>query len=322
VVVASDTGGLPEHIIDGLNAFLCPPGDYKTWAGKISYICENINNLRKSMKFDFALPRTEVYGEKLKRVCTAAASKEYTNGFFVDHKSDILRICEVTGNRENKVKQRLLKEIRKPGISVKTAWLEAGPPKNKEEIEAFYRSTDAYLYDLVVVHTTWERVTKRNRALSFLINNNCKTVLDYGAGIGKDSLLFASAGLDVTYYEPSKYLLRFAESAAKEEKTRLVTISEINLLEPASFDVIYCAKVLEHVVESMVEMVRISRLLKCGGYLLMTAGFNQTSEKFLSHLPSNVRYHERIDLLANKMKMSMREVIPIPGNRMYVFNRT
>jgi SAM-dependent methyltransferase len=270
------------------------------------------------MKFDFALPHKKNYGEILKKICAAVAEKQSLCGFFLDHELDILRICEITGKSRDSVEQCLLEELRNPGSTVNTAWLAAGPPKNATDINAFYRSNDAYLYDLVVAHGTWERSKWRTSALSTLTKLGCKSVLDYGAGIGCDSLFFARAGIQVTYYDLNEYCRRFAEKAAEIE---LITTTDIHTLAEGSFDAIYCTEVLEHVSDPQEELGRMSCLLKHRGYLLATESFGATGERFLTHLLSNFDHSGQLGLLGGKVGLSLREVVPIPGNKMYVFER-
>jgi 2-polyprenyl-3-methyl-5-hydroxy-6-metoxy-1,4-benzoquinol methylase len=259
------------------------------------------------------------YAEKLLNICTSIVENRLRSGFLLDHEVDVLRISQVTGKTRDKVEQCLLEELQNPGSNVNAARLAAGPPKDISEIEAFYRSNEAYLYDLVVAHATWERYLWRTTALSILIKLGCKSVLDYGAGIGRDSLFFASAGLKVTYYDMNEYLRRFAEDFANSKQIQLITITNTDVLPNGLFDAVYCTKVLEYVPNPLKELKRMRRLIKRRGYLLATESFEAVGDRFLTHLAFLSVYSGRLPAIAEQVGLSLREIIPIPGNKIFVF---
>jgi ubiquinone/menaquinone biosynthesis C-methylase UbiE len=271
------------------------------------------------MRFNPLFQREDNYAEKLNKICTSVVENPHKSGFILDHEEDVIRISRVTNKPREFVEQYLLHELQNPGSTVNSAWLTAGPPKDETEIESFYKSTESYLYDLIVAHATWERDLWRNNALSSFIKLGCKSLLDYGAGIGRDSLFFASSGIKVTYYDMNEYLRKFAEDSANSKQIQLITTTNIESLSNGSFDSIYCTEVLEHVPNPLKELKRMRRLIKRGGYLLTTESFGSVGDKFLTHLPSLAVYSGQLPSLADKAGFSLRETIPIPGNTMYVF---
>ena len=319
IVIASDIGGMAERLVDGINAFVVPAGDTAMLAEKISFISGTIKTLRQSMRFGHISLREENYSEKVLEILDSIAQKQFLGGFLFEYEPEILRICKITGTCRDEVGQRLLKELQNPGSTVNSAWLAAGPPKNETEINDFYRSNDAYLYDLVVAHSMWERNQWRRIALSELKKLGCKSVMDYGGGIGTDSLFFAKAGLIVTYYEPNEILCKFAEDFACSEKIDLKICLKLQELPDSSFDAVYCTEVLEHVVNPKQLLKDIRYFLNAKGYLIVTESFGSIGKRFLTHLPENVIYKNQLDKIANQAGFSLHKSFTIPGNQMHIF---
>ena len=198
----------------------------------------------------------------------------------------------MTGQSSASVEEQIKQELRNPGSLVNRAWAAAGNPKTPDEINAFYKQNDAYLYNLLGAHcghTAWERCLWRRTAFSLLAKNNCKNVLDYGAGMGFDSLYFAQAGMETTYFEINANLREYVRLKALKESISLRLVDDLAPLQPGSFDAVYCTEVLEHVPAPDKVLGQIARLLKPGGCLLATESFGLVGEHFATHLPENAR---------------------------------
>jgi SAM-dependent methyltransferase len=321
IVVASNVGGMVERLVDGVNAFVAETGNPKSFAQKISYIIDNSDEIRKTLRFDFLRPETDNCGVKILKICSAFAQGKFRNGYLFDHQDEIDCISKITGMPRDNVEQRLLEELKNPGRTVNVAWLAAGPPKDDFEIADFYRTSDAYLYDLIVAHESWERNQWRIAALSAIHRLNCKSVLDYGGGIGRDSIFFAKAGLDVAYFEVNEYLRQFTEYTANKQKVRIHFTNDAPSLRDETFDAVYCTEVLEHVPNPLRELRQMYRLLKPAGTLIATESFGSIGERFLTHLPKHATYAGRLSSLAGQVGFVLREILPTPSNRMYVFRR-
>lgn len=319
IVVAADIGGMGERLVDGVNSFAVQAGDEKTLAAKITFICNNLNTIRSSMQFDLMLPSSSDSAEKILNICKDVAENKLKSGFLFDHKEDIHFISKLTGLPIDKVELQFHNELKNPGSTVNNAWIKAGHPKSEDEINNFYESTDAYLYDLIAAHSfMWERNQWRRLALSTLIRLGCQSVLDYGAGAGYDSLLFAKAGLEATCFDVNKYLLEYIQHSAAIKGLDLQITQDLHSLPEKSFDAVYCTEVLEHVPNPPQVLENVSRLLKDNGYFLVTESFG-SHEKNFSHLDENAVYDGQLNSLANKVGLYFLEVLPTSGNKMFVF---
>src|SRR5262249_22535880 len=88
-------------------------------------------------------------------------------------------------------------------------WRERVHAADKESIEQFYEKSQRVLYELVWWHTLNEDESPLAYvvALHFANQHACRTVLDFGAGIGSGGILFARDGLAVTLADISSPLL-------------------------------------------------------------------------------------------------------------------
>lgn len=96
-------------------------------------------------------------------------------------------------------------------------------------------------------------------------------ILDLGCGEGRNSLLFAEEnevqGLDIC---PKRMLLN-KENALDKNYGTLILGNAINLPFPeASFDIVVCTEMIEHVTETRQLVEEINRVLKKGGKLILS----------------------------------------------------
>ncbi|MFC1912769.1 class I SAM-dependent methyltransferase [Chloroflexota bacterium] len=96
-------------------------------------------------------------------------------------------------------------------------------------------------------------------------------VLDLGCGEGRNSLLFTEEnevyGLDIC---PKRMLLNEENAFDKSYRTLIVS-NAISLPFPeASFDIVVCTELIEHVAETRQLVVELKRVLKEGGKLILS----------------------------------------------------
>lgn len=108
-------------------------------------------------------------------------------------------------------------------------------------------------------------------------------VLDIGCGGGFLAEEFATLGYDVTGIDPSAPTIGQAAAHAKEASlaiTYRVAVGEAIPFADATFDIVYCCDVLEHVDDLDTVMAETARVLKPGGVYL----FDTINRTFLSKL--------------------------------------
>jgi 2-polyprenyl-6-hydroxyphenyl methylase / 3-demethylubiquinone-9 3-methyltransferase len=111
-----------------------------------------------------------------------------------------------------------------------------------------------------------------------------KRVLDVGCGGGILSEAMAGLGADVTGIDLSERALQVARLHLLESKAavtyRHAAVEDLARDQPASFDVLTCMEVLEHVPEPAQHVAACARVLKPGG-LAFFATINRNPKSFL-----------------------------------------
>ena len=106
------------------------------------------------------------------------------------------------------------------------------------------------------------------------VNLKNKKVLDVGCGGGILSESMAKLGADVTGIDMGEKVIRIAELHALQSKLNIdyqcASIESIALKHKASFDVITCMEMLEHVPDPSIIVSLCAKLLKPGGTLFMS----------------------------------------------------
>jgi 2-polyprenyl-6-hydroxyphenyl methylase/3-demethylubiquinone-9 3-methyltransferase len=110
-----------------------------------------------------------------------------------------------------------------------------------------------------------------------------KRVLDIGCGGGLLSEALARSGADVTAIDLGEALIKVARLHALESQLtidyRLQSAEDLAAAEPASFDVITCMEMLEHVPDPSSILAACRALLKPGGRLFLST-INRTPAAF------------------------------------------
>jgi SAM-dependent methyltransferase len=112
------------------------------------------------------------------------------------------------------------------------------------------------------------KIAERNQFLARLQQENCRTLLEIGAGTGQDSQSFADAGLEVTATDLSPEMV--ASCQAKGLNAQVMDFSQ-PVFAPESFDAVYAMNCLLHVPNAELPSVLalIRDLMRPGGLLFM-----------------------------------------------------
>lgn len=324
IVIASAIGGLQDRILHGVNGFLCPPGDSDALARRMLEVAEHYQELVKHMAFDLCQQPLSTDGERFEDLYrwTMQNWTELNQSTVWPIEWEWKEIGEMLssflGLDKTAVHRKLKQEYQAPGSSVQEAWNKM-LPKRDAEIEEFYRTTDCYLYDLVMVHRTSERRRWRTAAAALLAKYNIRTLLDYGGGCGDDCLLFSRLGIDCTLYDCGQLTAGFARFRAAQCGMKLEVVNELPV--GRAYEGLYCTEVLEHVSQPLHEVAKMKELLHTGGILIVTHSFEAVGKDYPSHLERHRDMARIFVREVEKLGFSFEEVVTLPGNRFLVFRK-
>jgi SAM-dependent methyltransferase len=222
-------------------------------------------------------------------------------------------ISSLTRQPAERVRERLRREHHGLGTNVREAMQAGGlqPHVWSDQLAAFYRETDAFLYETLV----WNRTPTKNRLrrwiAEFLQRDRAipQRILAYGDGMGFDSLYLALAGHEVTYFEVSRVCRQFAEAIFKRCGVEVTLAGSPDQIHTGAYDAVVCLDVLEHVPDPPRLVGELARMLRDQGRLIAHAPFYYIHSKVGTHLKSNRKYSGDVKRLYRPHGLE-----PIAGN--------
>lgn len=122
--------------------------------------------------------------------------------------------------------------------------------ENPEDIEAFYKETSGYLYNSLIFFESGDRENLEHDMDIILKSQKIETVLDYGAGVGNDTLTFLKKGVKVFYADFDSPVSNFLKYRIKrrgyEEKAEYVDVQSDS---KPPVDLIWTIDTLEHMID-------------------------------------------------------------------------
>jgi 2-polyprenyl-3-methyl-5-hydroxy-6-metoxy-1,4-benzoquinol methylase len=129
-------------------------------------------------------------------------------------------------------------------------------------------------------------------------------VLDFGGGVGLNSLMLARAGLDVTLADLDSTSLKFAQFRAKRHDQKLkYWQTDVEPMPPdGTYDVILALDVLEHLPSAILEdtVNKLVKLKHAGTKVIMSAPFGRTSVHPM-HIDSDEHTKQQVNRLMNEL---------------------
>ncbi len=184
------------------------------------------------------------------------------------------------------------------------AWEKQGPMTD-ERIKQFYKQTTNYIYDLGGWHL-WD-LQKRESDLALvdqLKAAKVKNILDFGGGVGFNSLLLAQAGFDVTLADLDSQTLKFAAFRAERHGIKLkFWKSDVEPMPPdKKYDAILCMDVLEHLPKAELHTAvdKLVALKTPQTQVLIHAPFGRTAMHPM-HLDESDDTKQQIERLKNEL---------------------
>lgn len=158
-------------------------------------------------------------------------------------------------------------------------------PQNELELTWFYRCNAAYLFA--------NAVHPYERQLDVITQGR---VLDYGAGIGCNTMGLAKRGLEVDFLEINRLQADFIHFRARQHQ--LPNIKEVLPYEGGTFDPVHCIKgpydaiiamdVLEHIPQYQVVVKHFVQCLKPGGLIIENSPFDPLAGDIAIHVRQDV----------------------------------
>jgi SAM-dependent methyltransferase len=176
--------------------------------------------------------------------------------------------------------------------TLKGEWRRKVPVPDRESVESFYDSSGAMLYELMWWHTLIDDLSPLAYVVSldFAARHGCRSLLDFGSGVGSGGIFFARRGFPASLADISSTALDF--SYWRFEKRGLaahhIDLKKESLPEDA-FDFITAMDVFEHLVDPVSTTRELWRALKRGGFLF---------GRFHSELDEDRPHHIVLDFTA------------------------
>ncbi|QOV92207.1 class I SAM-dependent methyltransferase [Humisphaera borealis] len=207
-------------------------------------------------------------------------------------------VADASGVTVEEAHRRLLAEQARPGTAVSEDFAARGGRRYEpgSAMDAFYGSTDAFLYELAV----WNRnrlkrgmrkwITRHMDRVSSIMQKSPLEVLSIGDGMGFDCLHWARHGHRVTYFELPGDGPRFAERLFRGAGISIPMLTDPASIPTGQFDAITCLDVLEHVPDVPGLVKTLVSYLRPGGVLYVSAPYFLILPWYPTHLRQNRRY--------------------------------
>ena len=197
------------------------------------------------------------------------------------------------------------------------------PPSPGDLIE-FYRNTDNYILELTEYHSTHARHYMTKEVVRLLKEYQAYEVLDYGCGVGEDSIALLENELKPTLCDIAGKTYDFARWRL-EQRGHSPAFIEIHsedqyqVLGDQQFDAIICFEVLMHVPEPVKTLKLLYSHLKPGGQLFLTHRF---TGNYSLALAQNQHFDNSIDKVIDEQGLSLVTTVPVwQGKQVYVYQK-
>ena len=161
-------------------------------------------------------------------------------------------------------------------------WQEKVDPTDRNSVENFYNETDGEIYELMWWHTLSDDLSPLSyvTALRFALREGCRSCLDFGAGVGSGSIVFARHGLKVGLADISSPLLAFSHWRFQLRKLPGEFFDlKTRDLPSESFDMVTAMDVFEHLADPVEAIEKLCDVLKPGGFLFGRFGAEANEDR-------------------------------------------
>lgn len=167
-------------------------------------------------------------------------------------------------------------------------------PETKEQVEAYYRETQGYIFDLMAAFLELRdnNVQIINNLIRLLRTCQPKTVLDFGVGAAWYPILLKRLGVDVTGADLDGETFKFAKWRASARQLQIPFKIADDWQSLETYDFIYAFSVMEHAYDPVGLMRQLKKHLSPTGFVYLQNDFCASEPM---HLAKNLLYKESFD---------------------------
>lgn len=182
---------------------------------------------------------------------------------------------------------------------------------NAEELIEFYRYTDNYILELTEYHSTHARRYMTSEIAKRIRHYNLDNVLDYGCGIGEDSIALLDNGFNTTLCDIAGKTFDFAKWRVGKRRyfpdiIEIYSEDQHYLFDNKQFEAVLCLEVLMHVPDPIKTLKLLYSHLKINGFLFLTHRF---TGNYSLALEQNQHFEQNIDHILFEVGFSLVEKI-------------
>jgi len=176
-----------------------------------------------------------------------------------------------------------------------------------EQMETFYRDTDAFIFETMVEccrdgkRAVLADADARIRNYLAMHHLSSAEVLMFGDGTGSDTSYLHNAFGDAlrlsAFDVPGSKTFDFAARRFRKHQVPVEVITDYSRIPEGKFDIVVSFEVLEHLSDPQRAIHDIGRFLKPNGIALITESFEAVIPRYPTHLWSNLRYAKRTPLM-------------------------
>jgi len=205
-----------------------------------------------------------------------------------------MEIAEFTGETVGEVMYKLQDTARESAKQ----WL-SNPRESKDQIEDFYKTNTAYIYDIAWVNTLPMRVQQANDVYQLAKLTQAESIVDYGAGCADLLMYLREWGYEgrLVYWDLPSITKDFAMYRSEKRQA----IIDFPKTITKKHDILVSIDVLEHVYDVEEALSEMVNMVKDGGYLYLVHAFFAVGEDYPCHLPQHKKYNDKFPTMLKEM---------------------
>jgi len=166
----------------------------------------------------------------------------------------------------NEIKLRCLSAL----TNLKNEWHRQVKLQDRASVEQFYNQSEAMIYELMWWHSLLEDNSPLAyvAALEFGEDRQCRSYLDFGAGVGSGAILCAHHGLEVTLADISSPMLALCKWRFKLRNLPGCFVDiKSEELPVETYDFVSAMDVFEHLTDPVETVEKLNEAIKPGGFI-------------------------------------------------------